>query len=104
MAKPATIYVLLDDRVPTPAWILDDFVDTGWDIGTDEARIDRKIISGVGPARSIDHVFSVWRQDIPIASTVTLGAIRPEQLEVEPSSILESMYGVVVTDLRESQL
>ncbi|MEO2044955.1 MAG: FecR domain-containing protein [Pirellulales bacterium] len=106
LAKPATLYVLFDDRIPTPEWLKKDFVNTGWDIGMDEVNIDRevKILSGVGPARSIDRVFSVWRQDISIASTITLGTIRQQQLEVNPHGVLESMYGVVVTDLIDPQL
>ncbi|MGI9430554.1 MAG: hypothetical protein ACR2NM_17975, partial [Bythopirellula sp.] len=105
LAKPATLYVLFDDRVPTPEWLKKDFVDTGWDVGMDEVNRVRKveILSGVGPGESIDQVFSVWRQDIPSASTITLGTIRQQQLEVKPSSVRESMYGVVVTELVDTQ-
>lgn len=99
LARPSTLYVLLDDRVPTPEWLKQDFIDTGWDVGMDESRIDRKLVAGVGPGESIDHVFSVWRRDVPTATTITLGTIRHQQLPVTPNSILESMYGVVVTKL-----
>lgn len=103
LASPSTLYVLFDDRVPTPKWLMQEFADTGWDVGMDEARIDRKLVSGVGPGESIDHVFSVWRRDVPQPATVALGTIRQRPVEVVPDAILESMYGVVVTKFVQSE-
>ncbi|WP_425399995.1 FecR domain-containing protein [Aeoliella sp.] len=102
LAMPSTLYVLLDDRVPLPRWLLDNFFDTGWDVGMDEMRSDRRLVIGVGAGASVDHVFSVWRRDVREASLVTLGPIRQEQLDVSsPHVVYESMYGVVVTELVE---
>ena len=101
LARPSTLYVLFDDRVLTPEWLKRDFVDVGWDVGMDEASHDGKLVSGVGPGESIDHVFSVWRRDVPQPTTITLGTIREQPVEVVPKAILESMYGVVVTKLVE---
>jgi len=101
-ASPSTLYVLLDDRVPTPKWLKKEFADTGWDVGMDEARLARELVSGVGPGESIDHVFSVWRREIPKPTTITLGTIRQRPVEVIPDAILESMYGVVVTKFVDS--
>ena len=107
LAQPSVLYVLFDDRVPTPDWLSNDYTDTGMDVGMDEANATRRIIrsvtlvSGVGPGDSIDHVFSVWRRELSVPSKVRLGTIREELVEVVPDSIHESMYGVVVTRLDE---
>lgn len=100
LAKPATMYVLLDDRVAPPSWLHHDFVDTGWDLGLDESYDDRELVkSGVGAGKSIDQVFSIWRRDFSAPTTVRLGYIRPEDIDVNPRKVLECMYGVVVTEL-----
>ena len=99
LARPAAVFVLFDDRVSAPEWLRRDFVDTGWDVGMDEVREDGRLVRGVGPGDSIDHAFSVWRQDFREPCSVRLGTIRQEDTTVKPQAILESMYGVVVTDI-----
>jgi FecR protein len=97
-SQPAMLYVLIDDRVTPPEWLKRDFVDTGWDVGSDEGWEDRIIDVAVGPGRSIEQVCSVWRREVRKASTVVLGALSQEQgipLEAE-----RSMYGFVATPLR----
>ena len=109
LAQPARIYVLMDDRVPSPHWLVTDFIDTGWDVG-----LDAHIVSGdtsrfkktqlnaaVGPGKSIDRVFSVWQRDVPEKMVIEMGSLRAEDLgDVDPYSVLQSMYGIVVTRLQ----
>lgn len=97
--QPAHLYVLLDDRVPPPDWLKRDFVDTHWDIGSDEGYADRDIHTATGAGRSIDHVCSVWRRDVPEATTVMLGALSLEKSDRPARDVERSMYGVVVTPL-----
>ena len=94
LARPATIYVLLDDRGPAPAWLKESFVDTGFNIGLDEGpfppRLDRQLGKGAGD--SVDYVFSVWKREVTQRGPVVLG----------PRGGLSrgrSMYGIVVTPL-----
>lgn len=81
LGMPAVLYVFMSDDVPAPAWLTRDFVDTGVDIGLDEARTRYKPNHSTefGSGRSIDTVFSVWRREIPDATTVTLGPIQTQR-------------------------
>ena len=99
VSQPAHLYVLVDDRVPAPEWLKRDFVDTKWDIGSDEGYPDRDINLATGTGQSIDHVYSIWRRDVPAATTVMLGALSSE-VDPRPARDVErSMYGVVATPL-----
>ncbi len=108
LQKPAIVYVLMDDRVSTPDWLSADFVDTGWDIGLDAHITSQhpsrfkpsQLVAEVGPGQSVDSVFSVWQQEVPVATVVELGSLRTKELEdVDPYSVKQSMYGVVVKPL-----
>jgi hypothetical protein len=102
IGQPANLYVLIDDRVPPPDWLTRDFVDTRWDIGSDDGWPDRIIDTAVGPGRSIDHVCSVWRRVVKEPTTVVLGALSTEK----PAAGLDvewSMYGIAATPLRSNQ-
>jgi len=119
LVKPASVYVLLDNRVTVPEWLKRDFVDTGRMVGLDEANphlrrdspnlrpgqtYESALKIDVGPGRSVDSTFSVWRRDYAEASTAKLGPIRQQSLDVVPHAVLENMYGIVVTNLRDSEL
>jgi hypothetical protein len=100
ISQPATLYVLIDDRVTPPEWLKSGFVDTNWDVGADEGYTDREGITTVaGAGRSIDHVFSVWKRDVTDATTVVLGALTYEKSAVPARDVERSMYGVVATPL-----
>jgi len=110
LKQPATVYVLMDDRVSTPGWLTTDFVDTGWDIALDAHIITNnpsrfrpsQLSAEVGPGRSVDSVFSVWQRDVPVATVVEMGSLRSRDLkDVDPYSVQQSMYGVVVKPLLE---
>ncbi|HMO16414.1 MAG TPA: iron dicitrate transport regulator FecR, partial [Pirellulaceae bacterium] len=75
LSQPATLYVLLDDRVEPPEWLKRDFVDTNWDVGSDDGWPDGDISTGIGPGVSIDHVCSVWKRDVYESTTVVLGSL-----------------------------
>lgn len=99
LARPATVYVFYSDSLPVPAWLERDFVDTGRDIGLDEAR-NRYLPArqtAVGPGLSIDTVFSVWRRDVPGPMTVTLGAV-----EVPENRAGYNMYGIAAAPLADA--
>lgn len=79
ISRPASLYVLMSDRVPVPDWLRADFVDTGLKIGLDEApnRFKPRLTTAIGPGKSVDSIFSVWRRDVPEPRTVVLGGILP---------------------------
>jgi hypothetical protein len=100
LSQPATLYVLIDDRVTPPEWLKSGFVDTNWDVGADEGYTDREgITTVVGAARSIDHVFSVWKRDVTEPTTVVLGPLTYEKSAVPARDVERSMYGVVARPL-----
>jgi hypothetical protein len=93
LLRPATLYVFLDHNMAVPTWLRNDFVDTGLDIGLDCAKTEwhKDHSLGVGPGRSIDFLFSVWKQDVKKAGTVTLGGIE------QPPAVRSqgfNMYGI----------
>jgi hypothetical protein len=93
-AKPANVYVFFDDRVPIPAWLAEQYVDTGVDIGLDEGPQEGVMdhVVAVGGGNSIDNVFSVWRRQTDGAATIVLG---PQG----PTGEARAMYGIAVTPL-----
>jgi hypothetical protein len=103
LSQPASLYVIIDDRVPPPEWLKRDFVDTHWDIGSDDGWEDQIIATGLGPGESIDHGCSVWRQDVVAPSTVVLGALSQEKSSMPATEVERSMYGVVATPLSRAE-
>lgn len=97
LAQPATLYVLYSDSLPVPEWLIRDFVDTGCDIGLDEAknRFVPTRQTDVGPGRSVDTVFSVWKRNVPEPTTITLGAV---QVPVGREGY--NMYGIAAAPLQ----
>lgn len=96
LARPATLYVLYSDSLPVPEWLRRDFIDTGRDIGLDEAK-NRYVPSrrtDIGPGASIDTLFSVWKREVPEPTTVTLGAV---QVPVGREGY--NMYGIAAAAL-----
>jgi hypothetical protein len=101
IARPAYVYVLMDVRVPPPAWLKRDFIDTKWKVGSDECHPDKNMVVEAGAGKSIDQVFSVWRRKVTAPSTVILGALNaPPTTDVKAK---RSMYGIVVTPLHEDR-
>lgn len=99
LGQPASLYVIIDDRVPPPEWLSRTFVNTHWDVGSDEGYEGRDINNAVGAGKSIDHTCSVWRHDVLEASTVVLGALSSEEFALPAEDVGRSMYAVVAVPL-----
>jgi hypothetical protein len=104
VTQPVAMYVLWDDRIELPEWVSTDFVDTGWDIGLDEGyndRLhDRSRKTAIGPGKSVDFEFSIWKQEVRQASTVLLGPVQQNRIDEAPRDVSQSMYSIVVAPLR----
>jgi hypothetical protein len=89
---------LIDDRLPLPEWLKQDFTDTNWDVGCDEGWEDKVLEVSLGPGQSVDHTFSIWRRVVRQPTTVLLGSLNQEP---PPPGVDAdwSMYGIVVTPL-----
>jgi len=100
LSQPAVLYVFVSDDVPRPEWLWSDFIDTGHDIGLDEAmsrtKPNRRNAKGAG--NSIDTVFSVWQRKISRATTVTLGSV-----ERPPKGDGYNMYGIAAAPLPDGR-
>ena len=106
-ARPANLYVFADDRIAPPAWLVEQFEDTGVDIGLDEGPWLENIppefqkfdvnTTAQGGGNSIDNVFSVWRRRCADGKPVTIG----DAGELGQESRGRAMYGVAATPLDE---
>jgi hypothetical protein len=100
LLRPATLYVFLDNNMAVPSWLKKEFTDTGLDIGLDCSKTEwhRDQSLGIGPGRSIDYRFSIWKRDVKKAGTVTLGGI--EQAPAIRSQGF-NMYGIAATAIQD---
>ena len=78
LARPARLFVLLDDRVSPPEWLRKGFQDTGDCIGLDcgPFMLNGEPINftrAKGAGNSVDVTFSVWEHTVEKAGTVRLG-------------------------------
>jgi hypothetical protein len=96
LARPATCYVLLDDNMSPPAWLREDFKNTGLHIGMDSAKTPwhKEHANAAGPGESIDFTFSIWSRDVPKAGVVTLGGVDPPKTGTRSRGF--NMYGIAV--------
>jgi hypothetical protein len=95
LARPAWLYVIYDDRSPTPKWLSEQFEDTGAKVGLDEGPWENETpnrVLGVGPGISIDHVFTVWRRRCETPGVYKLGPMGKGREA-------RAMYGVAATPL-----
>ena len=104
LSRPANLYIFFDKRVPPPDWLIEQFEETGVDIGLDEgpwvgipdeylATVPNRT-HGVGGGRSIDTIFSVWRRRCLDTTPVTLGPVG-----IRPNRFGRAMYGIAATPL-----
>jgi hypothetical protein len=95
MARPATLYIFFDHRVSPPAWLREQFENTGADIGLDEGpwdETDSEHSLAIGAGKSIENVFSVWRRTCQIGEKVQLGPVGPGRRA-------RAMYGIAAQPL-----
>jgi ferric-dicitrate binding protein FerR (iron transport regulator) len=95
LARPAWLYVIYDDRSPVPDWLSQQFEETGIHIGLDEGPWENETPNralGVGPGKSIDNIFSVWRRRCEKPGTVKLGAMNK-------GGEARAMYGIAAKPL-----
>lgn len=113
LRAPTQLYVLWDNRVEPPSWLVRDFEPTGDSIGVDEGdhifptdtpvfrkraenNREQSVVqrgpAGEGPGQSIDAHHSVWRRVVERPGTVTLGSLETKLLAI-------NMYGIVATPL-----
>lgn len=102
LARPANVYVLIDNRVPPPEWLARDFVDTGVDIGLDEVHVHVNMEAATGSGKSLDQFYSVWKCEVPHASSLVLGPLGHETYTRPARVVQRGMYGIVATPLRSA--
>jgi len=93
VSRPAALYVLIDSRHATPAWLAATFTDTGARIGMENAPPPTSGQAvGKGPGVGNMAPFAVWRRDLPAGGSLTLGPPRDSTGD-NPASPLW-MYGI----------
>ncbi|QEF97254.1 FecR protein [Stieleria maiorica] len=111
LQRPATLYVLLDNRVEPPDWLLATFEDTGDQIGIDEVprteeftweRLDDN--PQVGAGHSIDRNHSIYKRVVKQGGAVSLGPNGNVPTEHARREGLVNMYGVVAVPLDQPQV
>ena len=92
LARPASLYVFLDNNMSVPDWLRENFEDTGLDIGLDGAETEWHPANSlaVGAGRSVDFPFSIWRRVIKEPGAVTLGGVEPPKFRSRGFN----MYGI----------
>lgn len=102
LRAPASIFVLLDQRLIPPRWLTERFVETGDIVGIDEAHNEGQA-TYVGPGVGIDETLSVWKLEATHGGVVELGPNgHPEILTNEPvKEIPSNMYGIAVVGLAQ---
>jgi hypothetical protein len=111
LSSPATLYVLLDQRLLPPQWLLDSFEKTEDIVGLDESPYytddPSRITAGaieVGPGKSINRIFNVWKREAPDGGVVSLGpnGRRADDPQTEDIGLIKAnMYGIVAVPLPE---
>jgi hypothetical protein len=96
VARPSTCYVFFDDNMSPPAWLREEFQDTGLDIAMDSSKTvwHKDHSTAAGPGKSLDFNFSIWSRDIPKAGVVTLGGVDAPEKDTRPRGF--NMYGIAV--------
>jgi hypothetical protein len=96
VSRPAKLYVFFDDRLKVPAWLSDQFRNTGDKIGGDSAYPKRKAhLIGKGPGVEVDDIYSVWERTVSEPGVVKLGASNIGGAKAGSAS----MYGIAATPL-----
>ena len=96
LSRPCAVYVLFDSRATPPEWLRQGFRDTGLRLRSGPWWPDLVETKKLKPDANgeLYVVHSVWRKDVPVAATVTLGAPTTKS-EKYPYA----MYGIAVKPL-----
>jgi hypothetical protein len=96
LSRPCAVYVLFDSRATPPEWLRQGFRDTGLRLRSGPWWPDLVETKKLKPDANgeLYVVHSVWRKDVPVAATVTLGAPTTKS-EKDPYA----MYGIAVKPL-----
>jgi hypothetical protein len=95
VSRPAIVYVLADSRATPPAWLKQDFVNTGASLGLENAPLlssGRPV--GRGPGIGNMAPFAVWKRALPEGGSIKLG---PPGLADEENR--QWMYGIAAKPL-----
>ncbi|WP_428306928.1 FecR domain-containing protein [Lacipirellula sp.] len=97
VGQPANLYVFYSDSMDPPQWLKDDFVDTGADVGLDEAKsvYHKNFALGAGAGESVDMTFSVWKQEVREPRVVQLGSVNKHR-----ATFGYNMYGIATAPLK----
>lgn len=107
LEKPANLYLLVDDRLEQTDWLLEQFEDTGDNIGVDEGHRlenDGRMLAR-GPGNSIDQIHSIWRFRDLGSRIVRIGAFGPVGSKKQRKGVKAklSMYGIVAVPLQDNR-
>lgn len=102
LSEPCNLYILFDDRISAPAWLRENFRDTGDKIGVDggpwmyNGVLSKGVTAGSGAGESVDDVLSVWVREVKSPGPVRLGATETPHDDL-------NMYGIVAVPLGASE-
>lgn len=102
LAHPAKLYVFFDARSEPPAWLTQDFHNTGDRIGLDASfnrRFPHRKIH-VGPGEGIDEQFTIWEREVHEPGMIRLGPNLGDVI-IDPTP---AMYGIAAAPIAASEL
>jgi ferric-dicitrate binding protein FerR (iron transport regulator) len=102
LQEPAAVYVFMDDRLSLPEWVVEQFQDTGDEIGIDESYIERGHDPKVGAGKGIERTFSIWKlvSDTGVVSLGPNGDPSPQE-RLRGVDAKSGMYGIAAVPLAE---
>ena len=98
---PATLFILLDQRVVPPDWLAENFTLTGDMAGVDEGwDNDPAELAQVGAGNGLDQTHSIWKLEVKEGGVVRLGENGTLPAEKILGTLSEAnMYGIVAVPL-----
>jgi hypothetical protein len=96
VTQPANLYIFYSDSMTPPKWLQENFIDTGVEVGLDEAKsvYHKDFKLDAGPGKSVDMTFSVWKREVRTPQVIHLGAVSKHR-----ATLGYNMYGIALTPL-----
>jgi len=96
VTQPANLYIFYSDSMTPPKWLQENFIDTGVEVGLDEAKsvYHKDFKLAAGPGKSVDMTFSVWKREVRKPQVIHLGAVSKHR-----ATLGYNMYGIALTPL-----